>query len=125
MLVPKKNQKLLEVLELKLLEKIFRINRSIGNTLRQQKELSRNFWANKTFRYSKLLTNALERKSRKRREWKKRKLNIALQVSQEVFDTFPEMKDFMGEKLEQKCGNKNKSLEGVNIYFFVATILHW
>ena len=71
------------------------------------------------------MTNALERESRKRPEWKKRKLNIALQVSQEVFDTFPEMKDFMGEKLEQKCGNKNKSLECVNIYLFVATILHW
>ena len=70
------------------------------------------------------MTNALERESRKRPEWKKRKPNIALQVSQEVFDTFPEMKDFMGEKLEQKCGNKNTSLEDLNIYFFVATILH-
>ena len=70
------------------------------------------------------MSNALERKSRNRPEWKKGKLNTALQVSQEVFNTFSEMKDFMGEKLEQKCGNKNTSLEDLNIYFFVATILH-
>ena len=98
-----------------------RINRSIGNSLRQQKELSRNFSTNKTFRYSKLLSNALERKSRNRPEWKKRKLNIALQGLQEVFDTFSEMKDFMGEKLEQKCANKNTSTEDV-IFFVVAMV---
>ena len=129
MLGLKKKQKLLEVFTFFLIgckktSKTFRNNRSIGNTLRQQKELSRNFWGNKTFRYSNLLSNALESKSRNRPEWKKRKLNIALQVSQEVFNTFSEMKDFMGKKLEQKCANKNTSLEDVN-FFFVAMILHW
>ena len=86
MLVPKKNQKkLLEVFTSLLIgckktSKKFRINYSIADTLRQQKELSRSFWGNETFRYSKLLSNALERESRSRPEWKKGKLNIALQV---------------------------------------------
>ena len=52
------------------------------------------------------------------------KLNITLQVLQEVSDTFPEMTDFINEKLEQKCANENISLEEVIQFFIVALLLH-
>lgn len=89
-------------------------------------ELSRNFRANKTFRCSELFSYVLEKKDRNRPESKKRKLNRAVQVLQDVSDTFSELKDFMDKKLEQKCASENTSLEDVICLCFVVTLtLHW
>ena len=69
---------------------------------------------------------ALEKKDRNRPESKKRKLNRAVQVLQDVSDTFSELKDFMDKKLEQKCASENTSLEDVICLCFVVTLtLHW
>ena len=65
---PKENQKkLLEIftpflIGCKKAYKNFRTNHSVGSSLRQQKELSRNFRVNKKFRYSELLSSAPDRK---------------------------------------------------------------
>ena len=48
----------------------------------------------------------------------KRKLNIAMEVLSELSVTFPETKDFINEKLEEKLIRENISLEEV-IYFLL------
>ena len=53
------------------------------------------------------------------------KLNVVVQVLQEVSNTFPKMKDFTNEKLEQKWAREEISEEEVIYYFFiVASLLH-
>ena len=53
------------------------------------------------------------------------KLNVAVQVLQEVSNTFPKTKDFTNEKLEQKWAREEISEEEVIYYFFiVASLLH-
>ena len=74
--------------------------------MRQQKELFRNSRANKTFGYSGLLSSALDRKTETDQNGKKRRLNVLMQVLQEAFVRFPEIKDFIDEKLEQKGENE-------------------
>lgn len=73
--------------------------------MRQQEELLRNSRANKTFGYSGLLSSALDRKTETDQNGK-RKLNVVMQVLQEVFVRSPEIKDFINEKLEQKGENE-------------------
>ena len=46
-------------------------------------------------------------------EKKKRKLNIAMEVLHEVSVTFTETKEFIDEKLEQKCSKENISVKEV------------
>lgn len=53
------------------------------------------------------------------------KLNVVVQVLQEVSNTFPKTKDFTNEKLEQKWAREEISEEEVIYYFFiVASLLH-
>ena len=47
-----------------------------------------------------------------------------MQVLQEVSVTFPETKDFINEKLEQKCVNGNISVEEIIYFVAVALPLH-
>ena len=46
-------------------------------------------------------------------EKKKRKLNNAMEVLHEVSVTFTETKEFIDEKLEQKCSKENISVKEV------------
>ena len=52
-----------------------------------------------------LLSSALDRKTETDQNGK-RKLNVVMQVLQEVFVRSPEIKDFINEKLEQKGENE-------------------
>ena len=49
------------------------------------------------------------------------KLNVAVQVLQEVSNTFSKTKDFTNEKLEQKWAREVISEEEVIYYFFIVT----
>ena len=46
----------------------------------------------------------------------KRKLSIAIQVLKEVLVAFPDTKDFIDKKLEQKCTKGNKSVKEVSYF---------
>ena len=50
-------------------------------------------------------------------KWKNENLKTTLEVSNEVTAEFPEAKEFIEERLEQKCGKKNISVKEV-IYIF-------
>ena len=49
----------------------------------------------------------------------KRKLKITLEVLNEVIAEFPETKEFIAERLEQKCAKENISVEEV-IFIFAS-----
>lgn len=51
------------------------------------------------------------------------RLTIEVQLLQEVSDTFPQLKDFINEKLEQKCAQQHISIGEVIYYLFDAALL--
>ena len=73
----------------------FRTNHSVESSLHQ----------NKTLRYFRLMSSALVSKNKK-------------QVLHEVSVEFPEAKEFIDQKLEEKRSKENKSIEKVIYLFF-------
>ena len=67
------------------------------------------------------MPSALDKKPQKNNRMDKRMMNIAMQVLHEVFVEYPDTKDFIEERLEQKCLKENMSAEEV-IYFFVKEL---
>lgn len=51
----------------------------------------------------------------------KRKLNTAIEVLHEVSVEFPDTKEFIEERVEQKCLKENISVEEV-IYLFLTSL---
>ena len=47
-----------------------------------------------------------------------------MQILKEESQTLPDAKDYLNEKLGEKCANENKSLEDVIQFFVVALFLH-
>ena len=76
-------------------------------------------WINKTFSDIWLDTKCTWQKNRNNRI-EKTKLNIAMEVQHKVYVPFPETKDFINEKLKQKCSNENISVEV--IYFSLTSL---
>ena len=65
------------------------------------------------------MSSALARKNRNNNKMEKRKLKITLKVLNEVIAEFPETKEFIEERLEQKCLKEKISVEDV-IYIFTS-----
>ena len=65
------------------------------------------------------MSSALARKNRNNNKMEKRKLKITLKVLTEVIAEFPETKEFIEERLEQKCLKEKISVEDV-IYIFTS-----
>ena len=47
-----------------------------------------------------------------------------MQILKEESQTLPDTKDYLNEKLGEKCANENKSLKDVIQFFIVALFLH-
>ena len=79
-----------------------RTNHRKGSSLCQQKYLSRNSRANKTFEYSGLVSIELDRKAEAEQKEKKG-FSIAMQVLLKVSVIFPDTKNFIDGKLGGEC----------------------
>ena len=77
--------------------------------------LSRSFSVNKTG-YFELMSSALASKT-ETTKMEKRKLDIAMEVLNEVSVEFPETKELTTKKAEYKCSEENISIEEVINFF--------
>ena len=77
----------------------FRTNHSVESNLHQ----------NKMLRYFRLASSALSKIETTKIE--KHKIKITLKVLNEVSVEFPETKEFIDQKLEEKCSKENISID--------------